>query len=226
MLIVSTGGRPERLVLAFGLGVGRIAGVKTWKWTQTVPTSHNIYLLWAYRLARLLFGTLYAVCIWLPEWTFLPAFGEPHAMELIGAKEAQKLEETFTPRCLGCNAFQQIAQDRENAEHVVRPHVEGLVPLWILRPLGNDWSCADTPVPEAAMVRANITNRVYSYKPRFQHARAHAQVICELVPDSRWCSVEEPEHGAEVHQVDEYPVRRKLVLIAIGLFKVDGEGLT
>lgn len=186
-----------------------------------MPTSHNIYLLLAYRFVRLLFGILDVVRIRLPERALLSGFGEAYTAELTETKASQKFEEAFTPECLGRDVLQQIAQDCEDVEHVVRSHAEGLVPFRMLRPPENDWSGADTPVPEAAMVRANITNRVYSYKPRFQHARAHAQVICELVPVFSWCSVEEPEHGAEVHQVDEYPVRRKLVFIAIGLFKMD-----
>lgn len=226
MLIVSTGGRPERLVLAFGLRVERIAGVKAWKWVQTAPPSHNIYLLLAYRFARLLFGILDVVCIRLPEWTFLPVFGEADTAELTKTKAAQKFEEALTPECLGSDVLQQIAQDCEDTEHVVRPHAEGLVPFRMLRPLGNDWSSADAPVPETAMVCAYVTHRVYGHEPRFQHARAHAQVVCELVPDFSWCTAEESEHGTEVHQVDEYPVGRKLVLVTIGLFEVDGEGLT
>lgn len=100
------------------------------------------------------------------------------------------------------------------------------MPFRMLRPLGNDWSGADTSVPETAMVRAYVTHRVYGHEPRFQHVRAHAQVVRELVPDFSWYTAEEPEHGAEVHQVDEYPVGRKLVLVAIGLFEVEGEGFT
>lgn len=73
-------------------------------------------------------------------------------MELIGAKEAQKFEETLTPERLGRDVLQQITQDCEDAEHVVRPHAEGIVPFRMLRPLRNDWSGADDPVPETVMV--------------------------------------------------------------------------
>ena len=185
-----------------------------------------IYLLLAYRFARLLFGIPDVACIRLPERALLPAFGEAHAAELTETKVVQKFEETLTPERLGRDVLQQIAQDCEDAKHVVRPHAEGLVPFRMLRPLGNDWSGANAPVPETAMVRAYITYRVYGHEPRFQHARAYTQVVCELVPDFSWCTAEEPEHGAEVHQVDEYPVGRKFVLVAIGLFEVEGEGLT
>ena len=212
-------------VLVFGLRTEPVAGEKAWKWVQVVPTSNNIYLLLAYRFARLLFGILDVVRIRLPERALLPAFGEAHAAELTETKATQKFEETIAPECLGRDVLQQIAQDCEDAEHVVRPHAEGLVPFRMLRPLGNDWSGADAPVPETAMVCAYVTHRVYSHEPRFQHARAYTQVVCELVPGFRWCSVEESEHGAEVHQVDEYPVERKFVLIAIDLFEVESEGL-
>ena len=213
-------------VLVFGLRTEPVAGEKAWKWVQVVPTSNNIYLLLAYRFARLLFGILDVVRIRLPERALLPAFGEAHAAELTDTKAVQKFEETLTPGRLRRNVLQQIAQDCEDAEHVVRSHAEGLMPFRALRPLRNDWSGADAPVPETAMVRAYVTHRVYGHEPRFQHARAHAQVVCELVPDFSWCAVEEPEHGAKVHQVDEYPVGRKRVLVTISLFEVEGEGLT
>lgn len=213
-------------VLVFGLRAGSVTDEKACQWVQLVPTDNNIYLLLVYRFARLLFGILDVVRIRLPERALLPAFGEAHAAELTETKAAQKFEETLTPERLGRDVLQQIAQDCEDAEHVVRPHTEGFVPFRMLRLLGNDWSGADAPVPETAMVCAYVTHRVYGHEPRFQHARAYAQIVRELVPDFSWCTAEEPEHGAKVHQVDEYPVRRKLVLIAIGLFKVDGEGLT
>ena len=161
-------------VLVFGLRAGPVAGEKVWKWAQVVPTSNNVYLLLAYRFARLLFGILNVVRIRRPERALLPAFGGAHAAELTETKAAQKFEETLTPERLRRDVLQQIAQDCEDAEHVVRSHAEGLVPFRMLRLLGNDWSGADAPVPETVMVRAYVTHRVYGYEPRFQHARAYA----------------------------------------------------
>ena len=81
--------------------------------------TNNIYLLLAYRFARLLLGILDVVRIWFPERTLLPAFGEAHAAEFIETKAAQKFEETLTPERLRRDVLQQIAQDCEDAEHVV-----------------------------------------------------------------------------------------------------------
>ena len=79
-------------VLVFGLRAGPVAGEKAWKWVQVVPTSNNIYLLLAYRFARLLFGILDVVRIRLPERALLPAFGEAHAAELTETKAAKSLK--------------------------------------------------------------------------------------------------------------------------------------
>lgn len=71
------------------------------------------------QVCPLLFGILDVVCIRLPERALLPAFGEAHAAELTEIKAVQKFEETLTPERLGRDVLQQIAQDCEDAEHVV-----------------------------------------------------------------------------------------------------------
>lgn len=71
------------------------------------------------QVCRLLFGILDVVRIRLPERALLPVFGEAHAAELTETKAAQKFEETIAPECLGRDVLQQIAQDCEDAEHVV-----------------------------------------------------------------------------------------------------------
>ncbi len=94
-------------------------------------------------------------------------------MELIGIQAIQQSEEAFAPRGFWCNALQQVTQNGENAEHVVRSHVKGLVPLRIFRLLWDDWLGANAPVPEAAMVGTDVAHCVYGDKPRFEHMRAH-----------------------------------------------------
>lgn len=52
----------------------------------------------------------------LPERALLPAVGKSHATQLVGVEPVQQLEQARTPARLGGDAFQQVAQDGQDAE--------------------------------------------------------------------------------------------------------------
>lgn len=67
----------------------------------------------------------------LPERSLLPAVGKSHAAQLVGVEPVQQLEQARTPARLGGDAFQQVAQDGQDAEHVVRAHLINYGPSYL-----------------------------------------------------------------------------------------------
>lgn len=126
------------------------------------------------------------------------------------------------PACVGCHALKQIAQHRERAEHLIVPHLEGLVPL---TSPGDHGRVADDSVSQEAVVGVYVARGVNGRKPRVQHLGAHAHAISYSLPNRHESTLVERHHHSEAHHVHDHPVGRKIMLVAILVVEALGERL-
>lgn len=72
---------------------------------------------------------------------------------------------------------------------------------------------------------ADIANRVDGHEPRVEHFRAHPKIVGYLMPYRHGGTFVERYHHAEIHHVNENPIRGKIVFVAVLVVKVLRKGL-
>lgn len=158
-----------------------------------------------------------------PERVPPPVVRKPHARLIVRRELENHAQKPLEPARIGSDAFEQIAQNRERAEYLPVHHFKGIVPF---QPFRNHGRIANDPVPQSAVMGADVAHGVDRHEPRVENFGAHAEVAGDTLPDLHRRAFVERDHHAEVHDVRERPVRWQVVRIAVCVVEVLGEGLS